>query len=260
MGCFVSMKLPENAHKQAFKKKETLTREVMEKTITVMAGVTSRAQEDADDLQNEVSVESSEVDVKARAPDILVCRNQTSFHNLVLLFLFHRLLQPVYVKDDFFDSLSSDSLPDPSRCLIGVGREVQVRSPVLNFNVHFRICGVAANNRSACGGVLFGKNGEIRALFSGPACGKNRFSAGLFAVKMAVEIFISSGWALEVPLVICMNCKIIHSWLENPMQYSWELAKEIVEIMCLLRNLSDYRLQLIDRDDNVWLLVWLGKD
>ncbi|KAK8635865.1 hypothetical protein V6N13_004578 [Hibiscus sabdariffa] len=238
MGCFVSMKLPENAHKQAFKKKETLTREVMEKTITVMAGVTSRAQEDADDLQNEVSVESSEVDVKARAPDIL----------------------PVYVKDDFFDSLSSDSLPDPSRCLIGVGREVQVRSPVLNFNVHFRICGVAANNRSACGGVLFGKNGEIRALFSGPACGKNRFSAGLFAVKMAVEIFISSGWALEVPLVICMNCKIIHSWLENPMQYSWELAKEIVEIMCLLRNLSDYRLQLIDRDDNVWLLVWLGKD
>ncbi|KAK8673598.1 hypothetical protein V6N13_111924 [Hibiscus sabdariffa] len=94
------------------------------------------------------------------------------------------------------------------------------------------------------------KNGEIRALFSWPACGKNRFSAGLFAVKMAVEIFISSGWALEVPLVLCMNCKIIHSWLENPMQYSWELAKEIVEIMCLLRNLSDYRLQLIDREDN----------
>ncbi|KAK9018183.1 hypothetical protein V6N11_001162 [Hibiscus sabdariffa] len=44
-------------------------------------GKSSRAQEDADDLQNEDSVESSEVDVK-----------------------------PVYVKDDFFDSLSYDSL------------------------------------------------------------------------------------------------------------------------------------------------------
>ncbi|KAK8486627.1 hypothetical protein V6N11_027978 [Hibiscus sabdariffa] len=67
---------------------------------------------------------------------------------------------------------------------------------------------------------------------------------------MAVEIFISSGWAREVPLVLCMNCKIILSWLENPMQYSWGLAMEIVEIMCLLRNLSDYRLQLIDREEN----------
>ncbi|KAK8614996.1 hypothetical protein V6N13_068782 [Hibiscus sabdariffa] len=38
--CFVSMKLPENAHKQAFKKKETLAPEVMEKTITVLAAVT----------------------------------------------------------------------------------------------------------------------------------------------------------------------------------------------------------------------------
>ncbi|XP_039064047.1 protein decapping 5-like [Hibiscus syriacus] len=44
-------------------------------------GKSSRAQEDADDLQNEDSVESSEVEVK-----------------------------PVYVKDDFFDSLSCDSL------------------------------------------------------------------------------------------------------------------------------------------------------
>ncbi|KAL4289985.1 hypothetical protein GQ457_14G023370 [Hibiscus cannabinus] len=91
---------------------------------------------------------------------------------------------------------------DPNRCLFGVDREVQVRSPILNLNVHFRICGVAVNNRPACGGVLFGKNGEIRALFSGPACGKNRFSAGLFAVKMAVEIFISSGWAREVPTMM----------------------------------------------------------
>ncbi|KAK8635575.1 hypothetical protein V6N13_004308 [Hibiscus sabdariffa] len=45
--CFVSMKLPENAHKQAFKKKETLAGEVMEKTTveisplrTVLAAVT----------------------------------------------------------------------------------------------------------------------------------------------------------------------------------------------------------------------------
>ncbi|KAK8689745.1 hypothetical protein V6N13_088458 [Hibiscus sabdariffa] len=68
---------------------------------------------------------------------------------------------------------------------------------------------------------------------------------------MAIKIFTSSGWAMEVPLVICMNCKIIHRWLENSMQYSWELAKEIVEIVCLLRSLLDYRLQLIDREDNV---------
>ncbi|KAK8635870.1 hypothetical protein V6N13_004583 [Hibiscus sabdariffa] len=39
-GCFVSMKLSENAHKKAFKKKETLAPEVMEKTITVIAVVT----------------------------------------------------------------------------------------------------------------------------------------------------------------------------------------------------------------------------
>ncbi|GMI97024.1 hypothetical protein HRI_003371700 [Hibiscus trionum] len=49
-------------------------------------GKSSRAQEDADDLQNEDSVESSEVEVK-----------------------------PVYVKDDFFDSLSCDSLGGGSR-------------------------------------------------------------------------------------------------------------------------------------------------
>ncbi|KAK8674991.1 hypothetical protein V6N13_033065 [Hibiscus sabdariffa] len=140
---------------------------------------------------------------------------------------------------------------DPNRCLFGVDREVLLRSPLLNHNVHFRICGVAVNSRPACGGVLFGKNGEIRALFSGPASGNNRFSAGLFAVKMAVEIFISLGWAREVPLVICLECRIIHCWLENPMLYSWGLAKEIVEIMCLLRNLPDYRLQLIDREVNV---------
>ncbi|KAK8575684.1 hypothetical protein V6N12_063351 [Hibiscus sabdariffa] len=59
------------------------------------------------------------------------------------------------------------------------------------------------------------------------------------------------GWAREVPLVICLECRIIHCWLENPMLYSWGLAKEIVEIMCLLRNLPDYRLQLIDREVNV---------
>ncbi|XP_039035872.1 protein decapping 5-like [Hibiscus syriacus] len=49
-------------------------------------GKSSRAQEDADDLQNEDSVESSKVEVK-----------------------------PVYVKDDFFDSLSCDSLGGGSR-------------------------------------------------------------------------------------------------------------------------------------------------
>ncbi|KAL4310573.1 hypothetical protein GQ457_01G050940 [Hibiscus cannabinus] len=49
-------------------------------------GKSSRAEEDADDLQNEDSVESSKVEVK-----------------------------PVYVKDDFFDSLSCDSLGGGSR-------------------------------------------------------------------------------------------------------------------------------------------------
>ncbi|XP_017626328.1 protein decapping 5-like isoform X2 [Gossypium arboreum] len=49
-------------------------------------GKSSRAKEDADDLQNEDSVESSQVEVK-----------------------------PVYVKDDFFDSLSCDSLGGGSR-------------------------------------------------------------------------------------------------------------------------------------------------
>ncbi|MBA0708601.1 hypothetical protein Golax_023702, partial [Gossypium laxum] len=49
-------------------------------------GKSSRAKEDVDDLQNEDSVESSQVEVK-----------------------------PVYVKDDFFDSLSCDSLGGGSR-------------------------------------------------------------------------------------------------------------------------------------------------
>ncbi|KAA3471459.1 protein decapping 5-like [Gossypium australe] len=49
-------------------------------------GKSSRAKEDADDLQNEDSVESSQVEVK-----------------------------PLYVKDDFFDSLSCDSLGGGSR-------------------------------------------------------------------------------------------------------------------------------------------------
>ncbi|GMI74043.1 decapping 5 [Hibiscus trionum] len=49
-------------------------------------GKSSRAEEDADDLENEDSVESSKVEVK-----------------------------PVYVKDDFFDSLSCDSLGGGSR-------------------------------------------------------------------------------------------------------------------------------------------------
>ncbi|KAK8675764.1 hypothetical protein V6N13_033827 [Hibiscus sabdariffa] len=76
-GCFVYMKLPENAHKQEKFNEDEVWRHL---------GKSSRAQEYADDLQNEDSVESSEVDVK-----------------------------PVYVKDDFFDSLSYDSLGGGSR-------------------------------------------------------------------------------------------------------------------------------------------------
>ncbi|KAK8574955.1 hypothetical protein V6N12_062632 [Hibiscus sabdariffa] len=89
-GCFVYMKLPENAHKQdcfgcGNKVMDTLEK-FNEDEVWRHLGKSSRAQEYADDLQNEDSVESSEVDVK-----------------------------PVYVKDDFFDSLSYDSLGGGSR-------------------------------------------------------------------------------------------------------------------------------------------------
>ncbi|KAK8685655.1 hypothetical protein V6N13_041654 [Hibiscus sabdariffa] len=126
-----------------------------------------------------------------------------------------------------------------------------MRSPILDVNVHFRVSGIAINNRTACGGVLFVNDSEVRALFSGPTYGSSRFSAGLYAVIVAIDIFKSSGWATLVPLVICLDCKIIINWLENPLQFSWGLSKEIADIKCQLCSLFDCRFISIDREGNV---------
>ncbi|KAK8545466.1 hypothetical protein V6N13_066747 [Hibiscus sabdariffa] len=68
-----------------------------------------------------------------------------------------------------------------------------MRSPILDVNILFRVSSIAVNNRTACVGVLFVNDSKICALFSGPAYGSSRFSVALYAVKVAIDIFKSSG-------------------------------------------------------------------
>ncbi|KAK8714288.1 hypothetical protein V6N13_149481 [Hibiscus sabdariffa] len=103
---------------------------------------------------------------------------------------------------------------------------------ILEHEAHFYINGIVANKRAACREVLFVKKGEIRALFSGPVCGENRFLAGIIAVKMAIEIFKASGWGL---------------------------AKELATLDVLRNDITHIQFQHIERSDNI-LAARLAQD
>ncbi|KAK8617825.1 hypothetical protein V6N13_080730 [Hibiscus sabdariffa] len=130
---------------------------------------------------------------------------------------------------------------------------------ILEHEAHFYINGIVANKRTACGGVMFVKKGEIRALFSGSVCGENRFLAGLIAVKMTIKIFKASGWVNKVSLVIFLDCRILLNWIESPMQRPWGLAMEFAALDVLRNNITYIQFQHIERSDNL-LAARLAQD
>ncbi|KAK8649743.1 hypothetical protein V6N13_139405 [Hibiscus sabdariffa] len=93
---------------------------------------------------------------------------------------------------------------------------------ILEHETHFQINGMIANKRAACGGVLFVKKVEIRALFSGPICGENRFLTGINA---------------------------------RP----WGLAKEFATLDVLRNGIAHIQLRQIERSDNL-LAARLAQD
>ncbi|KAK9009575.1 hypothetical protein V6N11_036106 [Hibiscus sabdariffa] len=129
---------------------------------------------------------------------------------------------------------------------------------ILEHEAHYYINGIVANERAACGGVLFVKKGEIRALCSGPVCGENRFLAGLIEVKMAIEIFKASGWVNKVSLVIFLDCRILLNWIESPMQRPWRLAKEFAALDVLRNDITHIQFQHIERSDNIYISSKIG--
>ncbi|KAK8697590.1 hypothetical protein V6N13_113731 [Hibiscus sabdariffa] len=84
----------------------------------------------------------------------------------------------------------------------------------------------------------------------GPVCGENMFIAGIFAVKMAIEMFKSTGWENKVSLVIFLNYKILLNWIENPLQRPWRLSKEFATFDVLLNDKSLFSFGKIGRSDN----------
>ncbi|KAK8577436.1 hypothetical protein V6N13_027709 [Hibiscus sabdariffa] len=148
---------------------------------------------------------------------------------------------------------------DPLSCQGIAGVDIQKMSSILEHEAHFQINGMVANKRAACGGVLFVKKGEIRALFSGPVCGENRFLAGINAVKMAFEIFKATGWENKVSLVILLDCKILLNWIESPMQRPWGLAKEFATLDVLRNGIAHIQFRHIERSDNI-LAARLAQD
>ncbi|KAK8622349.1 hypothetical protein V6N13_117270 [Hibiscus sabdariffa] len=140
---------------------------------------------------------------------------------------------------------------DPFSCQEFAGVVNQILPSSLEHEAHFYIKGIVANKRAACGGVMFVKKGEIRALCSGPVCGENRFLAGLIAVKMAIEIFKASGWVNIVSLVIFLDCRILLNWIESPMQRPWGLAKEFAALVVLRNDITHIQFHHIERSDNI---------
>ncbi|KAK8633398.1 hypothetical protein V6N13_014244 [Hibiscus sabdariffa] len=137
--------------------------------------------------------------------------------------------------------------------IINYGVDIQKLSSILEHEAHFQINGIVISKRAACGRVLFVKKCEICALFSGPGpvCGENRFVAGIFAVKMAFEIFKSTGWENKVSLVILLDCKILLNWIESPLQSPWGLAKEFATLDVLLNGKTHIQFRHIGRSDNI---------
>ncbi|KAK8637208.1 hypothetical protein V6N13_064632 [Hibiscus sabdariffa] len=104
--------------------------------------------------------------------------------------------------------LESYQRTDPRGCfnivVLGFHTLLSVNEPPAIFHVH----GAFSAAKAACGGVLFAKEGAIRAIFSGPVISNNKLSAGLVAAKTAVEIFISAGWANRCPLMLVSDRKV----------------------------------------------------
>ncbi|KAK8617426.1 hypothetical protein V6N13_080342 [Hibiscus sabdariffa] len=122
----------------------------------------------------------------------------------------------------------------------------------------FHVHGAFADSMAACGGVLFAKEGVIRAIFSGPASCENRLSAGLVAAKTAVEIFIAIGWANWCPLILASDYKVLVNLFENSLQSPWALSKLFAEfdnLSCVCKLIQFRYIERVENEMPVRLAI-----
>ncbi|KAL4324557.1 hypothetical protein GQ457_11G025030 [Hibiscus cannabinus] len=103
-----------------------------------------------------------------------------------------------------------------------------------------------------------GGDGVIRALSSRPIQEGNIIFAGISAIKIALEVLKTTGWAGKISLVMELDCKVILDWIANPLRCLWRWGKSLAEVDCLVSQIKSIRFDYISRHVNIVAICLAG--
>ncbi|KAK9030039.1 hypothetical protein V6N11_031477 [Hibiscus sabdariffa] len=180
--------------------------------------------------------------------------------------LFNGLSEPSFnglgnVVLDLEDPCSTEAVDVPSllaprrlKCVPSFGLKRLKISRILQIRCEQMIFGVfgAANfNGVGCDGALCVEGGHIRALFSGPVSNYGADFATLFAVKVALEVFLEAKWSEDVVLVMELESQVVLNWLDSPLTRPWKWWGYFEELDILMSRSDNIHFKLVPKGENI---------